>query len=337
MKNKTNPAAIGIFIAGAIVILFASLVIFGSGRFFHPTKDLMLTFQEPVTGLDVGAPVKLMGVTVGSVKEIHIGVSDETNGVFLVNVVIQIDLDNAQASFGNYQIDLDDRIQFEKLTKDLGLRGQLDVQSMVSGQLYVSLDIQPDWQGFQLNREQETDLWEIPTIPSTKQKLMQSLVTSLENLTEFDVKGTSEKLQGLLDDLRTDLKALKLEQTGPDLAKTVAELKSLVSNPELHTAITNLNITLNQMNQLSSKLNDRVDPILTAAEASLNKAGTTIDEATKTLRQMQAQLGPNSTLGLELVRTLEEASLTLNSLRQLAQELQRNPSSLITGKKETTP
>lgn len=337
MKPKTNPAAIGIFIAGAIVILFASLVIFGSGRFFQPTKDLMLTFQEPVTGLDVGAPVKLMGVTVGSVKEIRIGVGDETNGVFLVNVVIQIDLENTQASFGNYQIDIEDRIQFEKLTKDLGLRGQLDVQSMVSGQLYVSLDIQPDRQGFQLNHEEENDLWEVPTIPSTKQKLMQSLVTSLENLTQFDVKGTSEKLKGLLDDLRTDLKALKLEQTGPDLAKTVAELNSLVSSPELRTAITNLNITLNQMNELSGKLNDRVDPILTAAEVSLNKAGTTIDEATKTLRQLQAQLGPNSTLGLELVRTLEEASLTLNSLRQLAQEIQRNPSSLITGKKENTP
>jgi paraquat-inducible protein B len=271
------------------------------------------------------------------VKGIHLGVGDETNGVLLINVVIQVDLESAQASFGSYELDLDDRIQFEKLTQNLGLRGQLDVQSLVSGQLYVSLDIQSGREGFQLNREQETDLWEIPTIPSTKQKLMQSLVTSLENLTQFDVKGTSEKLQGLLDDLRGDLKALKLEQTGPDLNATVAELKRLVSNPELHTAITNLNITLNQMNELSGKLNGRIDPILTAAEASLSKAGTTIDEAAETLRQVQAQLGPNSTLGLELVRTLEEASLTLNSLRQLAQEIQRNPSSLITGKKETTP
>ena len=72
MKIRLNPAAIGIFIAGAIVILLASLVLFGSGRFYRKTSELLLTFQEPVTGLEVGAPVKLMGVTVGRVKNIAI-------------------------------------------------------------------------------------------------------------------------------------------------------------------------------------------------------------------------------------------------------------------------
>ena len=337
MKTKTNPAAIGIFIAGAIVILFASLVIFGSGRFFHKTKDLLLTFQEPVTGLDIGAPVKLMGVTIGSVKEVHIGLGNLTNDVFLINVVVEIDLKTAQSSFGDYKVELDDPERFERLTHELGLHGKLDVLSMLSGQLYIALDMYPDEPGFQLHQEKKSGLWEIPTLPSTKQKMMESLVTSLENFTKFDVKGTSDQLQGLLADLRGDLADMQLGRMGTNLADTVVELKVLLGDPQLRSAITNLNLTLAQMNQLGGELNNRIDPMLLAAEADLKKAGETIDEAATTLRALQAQLGPNSTLGRELVRTLDEASSTLNALRQLAQQIERNPNSLITGKKESTP
>ena len=337
MKTKTNPAAIGIFIAGAIIILFASVIIFGSGRFFHKTKQLLLTFREPVTGLDVGAPVKLVGVTIGSVKEIHIGVGEETNNLILINVVVEIDLQGAQASFGDYKIDLEDRKRFERMTKELGLRGQIDVLSMLSGQLYIALDMYPGQEGFQLDREEKNAMWEIPTLPSTKQKMMQSLVTSLENFTKFDVKGTSDRLQGLLGDLRGDLAAMQLGRIGTNLDDTVVELKGLLGDPALRSAITNLDLTLAQLNQLGGTLNLRADPILLAAETDLKKAEAMIDEAGKTLRVLQAELGPDSTLSRELVRALDEASTTLIAFRQLVQEIERNPSSLITGKKETTP
>ena len=46
---------------------------------------------------------------------------------------------------------------------------------------------------------------------------------------------------------------------------------------------------------------------------------------------------PDAALSRELVRTLEEARNALNALRQLAQEIEQNPSSLITGKKESRP
>jgi len=150
MKRKINPAAIGIFIAGAIVILFASLVIFGSGRFFRQTKELLLTFREPVTGLEVGAPVKLMGVNIGNVKQVQIGVGEEVTNALLINVVIEIDLESAQPSFGDYKINLADRSRFEKLTQELGLRCRLDILSLLSGQLYISLDLYPGEEGFQL-------------------------------------------------------------------------------------------------------------------------------------------------------------------------------------------
>ena len=96
-KPKINPAVIGVFIAGAIVIFFTSIIVFGSGRLFTKTKEMLLTFREPVAGLDAGAPVKLLGVTVGSVKEIYLQpAKDPTQGI-LINVIIEIDRKKAQS------------------------------------------------------------------------------------------------------------------------------------------------------------------------------------------------------------------------------------------------
>lgn len=337
MKTKTNPAAIGIFIAGAIVLLFASLVIFGGGRFFRKTKELLLTFREPTTGLDVGAPVKLMGVTVGSVKAIHLAAGNDATNALLINVIIQIDLEGSQRSFQGYEIDLGDRTRFESLVELRGLRGQLEMLSLLSGQLYIDLELFPGQAGFRLNRVKEHGLWEIPTLPSTKRQMMNSLMVSLENFTKFDVKGTSDDLRSLLAELRTDLASMQLGRLGTNATATLQAVEKLVDNPQLRSAITNLDAALAQVNELGGKLNTRMNPLLAEAEGGLKKAGAAFDEATRTLRQLQTQVEPGSTLSRELVRTLEEAGAALNALRELAQEIQQNPSALITGKKVEKP
>lgn len=337
-KPKINPAAVGVFIAGAIVILFASVLVFGSGRFFRKTKDLLLTFNEPVTGLDVGAPVKLMGVSIGSVKDVMIEVGPDLTNNLLISVVVQIDRDHARAVFRDFPIEPQDRPRFDQLINERGLRGQLEVLSLLSGQLYVALDMFPGKAGFRLNNQPGyAGMWEVPTLPSTKRQLVHSVLTSLENLTAFDFKGTSVELKGLLTDLRGDLAGMQLDTVGTNLSHVLSEARTLLANPELRGAVTNLNAALVQVRDLGGNLNAKLNPLLAEAGNDLKKAGALFDETARTLRQLQAQIEPGSTLSRELVRTLDAASVTLNALRQLAQEIQRNPSSLITGKKEPQP
>src|SRR5215813_14376787 len=113
MKTRVNPAAIGIFIAGAVVVLLASLVVFGSGRFFRKTKDRLLSFREPVTGLEPGAPVRLMGVTIGRVKSIFVQFEEKLTNDLVASVVIEIDRKSSKTVLRNYALDLDDRAQFD--------------------------------------------------------------------------------------------------------------------------------------------------------------------------------------------------------------------------------
>ena len=336
MKSKVSPTAIGIFIAGAIVIVFASVILFGSGRFFRHTKTFLLTFREPVTGLEVGAPVKLLGVSIGSVKDVSLGIG-ETNNPFLINVLMEVDRQHLQDVVRGHSLDLDSRPRFEKTVKELGMRGRLEVLSLLSGQLYVALDVYPDQPGFQLNREDAHGYWEIPTLPSTQREMMQSLVTSLHNLTELDFKGLSTELKALLTELRADVAQLNVGQINTNLVGILGELQAFVGNPAMTSAITNLDRTLAQLDELGRSLNKNVNPFLLSADADLKKAGSALDEATQALRALKEQVQPGSDLTRQLIRTLDRVDATLNAVRQLAQELQRNPSSLITGKKESKP
>jgi paraquat-inducible protein B len=333
MKSKVSPTAIGIFIAGAIVILFASVILFGSGTLFRQTKTMLLTFREPTTGLEVGAPVKLLGVDIGTVSDVSLSIGGTNNSV-LINVLIDLDREQISDVFGSTTIHLDDRNVFQKTIQESGLRGRLDVLSMLSGQLYIALDFHPGEPGFQLDREDDHGYWEIPTLPSTKREMMQSLVTSLQNFTELDFKGLSSELKSLLGDLRSDLARINIGQINTNLVDILDETKSLLANPELSAAITNLNQTLGQLDQLAEKLNQNINPLLADVDADLKKAGVMLDEGIQALRALKTQVEPSGTLSRELVRTLDEAGVALNALRQLLEQIERNPNSLITGKKE---
>ncbi len=70
MAKQANRMMIGGFVVLAVIIMAASLVVFGSGKFFKKTMKCVLYFDESVKGLNVGAPVLFQGVQIGSVTSI---------------------------------------------------------------------------------------------------------------------------------------------------------------------------------------------------------------------------------------------------------------------------
>ena len=70
MGKRANPAVIGAFVVGAVVLVVVAAIVFGSGRFFRTTYSYILYFPSNVNGLKVGAPVKFKGIEIGSVQNI---------------------------------------------------------------------------------------------------------------------------------------------------------------------------------------------------------------------------------------------------------------------------
>ncbi|MEE8143619.1 MAG: MlaD family protein, partial [Planctomycetota bacterium] len=75
MSKKSNPAMIGIFVLGALVLGVAGIIILGGGLFFAEEIIWAVYFDSSLKGLEVGAPMSFRGVPVGSVKEI-VGIYD---------------------------------------------------------------------------------------------------------------------------------------------------------------------------------------------------------------------------------------------------------------------
>ena len=78
MSRKANPTIVGIFVIGALALLVAGVVLFGSGKFFRPTLEYVAYFEGSVGGLLKGAPVKFHGVRIGAVTDIRVEVDMET-------------------------------------------------------------------------------------------------------------------------------------------------------------------------------------------------------------------------------------------------------------------
>jgi paraquat-inducible protein B len=129
---------------------------------------------------------------------------------------------------------------------------------------------------------------------------------------------------------------MQFEKVGEGLVGTIDKAETLLGDPALRSAVSNLNQTLVQVEELAGKLNTEANPLLASAADDLKKVGVALDEATEALTALKSQFEPNSTLSRELVSTLDQAGQALEALRELAQQIQRDPSSLITGKPAPT-
>ena len=238
MAKQASKMMIGIFLIIALFLLAASLVVFGSGKFFTKTQKFVLYFNEPVKGLDVGSPVLFQGVAVGSVKSIDI-IADPANLTADIPVIIQIELERFKMRKPG-EI-LNPPKDMPLLIKN-GFRGRLDLQSLISGKLLVELDFYP---GTPLNLKNiDKEYFEIPTIPSTPSKLTRAL-------DKLDIEAIQTKLESALDGIG-----------------------KFANNPDLAASVRRLKETLGDARKLVKRVDRQVDPLANEARQTFKDIGT---------------------------------------------------------------
>jgi paraquat-inducible protein B len=332
MAKQANRMMIGGFVVIAVVLLAASLVVFGSGKFFKKSDKYILYFDGSVKGLNVGAPVLFQGVQVGSV--ISIIIRANPNLEVEIPVTIEVEPDKFEVDEGDRRLPRHTRKNVQKLI-DMGLRAVLQMQSFITGQLMIELDFHP---GSSVNlRRPKGDLVEIPTIPSTTERL----ANALQNL---DLKGMEKSLESTLSgidrlvnspDLKASIRALRvtLEEAQKVVKKVDAKIDPLADN---------LDSTIRDARKLVNSVDRKVDPLAknvnTAvkdfgklardADTRVETLGTGLD---KTLSAVRGVMSPDAPLIVELASTLKEVSDAARSIRQLANTLDQHPEALIQG------
>ena len=77
MPTKSQKQRLGIFIGLVIILLLALLLIIGSERFLKEQDTYLVAYKDiSVSGLEIGSPVKYLGLGVGTIKDIKIDQDD---------------------------------------------------------------------------------------------------------------------------------------------------------------------------------------------------------------------------------------------------------------------
>ena len=73
MRKRAQKIRLGIFLTVSIGILFFILVFFTARKFFEKEDIYFVAYENvSVSGLEVGSPVKYLGIKVGSIRDIII-------------------------------------------------------------------------------------------------------------------------------------------------------------------------------------------------------------------------------------------------------------------------
>jgi paraquat-inducible protein B len=317
MARKANPRLVGFFIVAAIILASTAVVLFGSGRLFSDTHEFIVFFRGTVGGLSPGAPVKFKGVDVGAVKSIRLSIGDPSvqGDDFRMPVIIELDQRKITRR-GASEIDLSDAQTYQDWL-DQGMRARLSMESIVTGRKYVELDIRPDT---------PADMVNDPTIPYPE------LPTVAGGIGELQVEAA-----GIL----ADIAQLDLDSLVTAMTTAFVSFDRLVSSEDLSQAggalpgaIAAIEETLEELSDLARNMDMALTDLRSNIGNETQSVHATIEEARETLVAVRTVLEPGSPLPTRLEQALIELAAAGKAMRELAEYLQRDPSSILRGKEE---
>lgn len=330
MKTKVSPAVVGAFVIGAFALGIIALLTFGGVNFFSKPQRFVVYFDESVHGLEQGSPVKLGGVRVGRVVAINIRYDEKTNHS-VAAVLCELSRD-AMTDYRGMPINAADRTELQKLV-DRGLRAQLTVQGLATGLLFVELDFFDPKEHPADERPRDERYVVVPQVPSAIAGFQASVTEILTNLKRIDFAGLTRSLTALMTDVRGKLDAMDLKGAVEQWKKTGSQIESLAANPEFKQTLQNLNAAVTELRATIAKVDAQVDPTSKELRDTLAEAKRTIGSFNDTASAAKKFLSRNAVVGDELAETLQHLNEAAESVKRLADFLERNPNALITGKK----
>lgn len=304
MDDKVNHAIVGAFVLALGAVLVAGVLWLSAGLGRHAKLDVYQgVIQESVAGLNIDAPVKVLGVNVGKVTR------------------IEIDRENSEQVRLHFLIEQGTPIKQDSVAvlKTQGLTGIAYVE--ISGGSAEAARLVPGPDG------------RPPTIPF---KL--SLPARLENVLTAvlaNVDRMSNNLNAVFDDQnRAALKATLADTA--TLARTLAAQQGALSAGIADAART-ARVAAQAVEQLAPTLTriaasaQAVERLAQTAEGASARAGVAADVAASGAQQLHSDTLP------ELARLMAELNQLSASLRRLTDQTAGSPSSLLVGKAPPRP
>lgn len=324
---KSAVFRIGVFTVAGLVLTMLALVAAG-GKWFVSQEQARMDFDSSVYGLQVGAPVVFRGVRLGQV--VHVGLAPAAPGAIAVPVRVELDRSLLLELLGE-QLPMTESAIDRMVAR--GLVANLATQSLLTGQLYINLD---------LGRPPA------PAVGATADGIVK-------------IPTTRTRLQTL----QAQLEQLDLAQLGRDLTAAAAAARQLVADPQTQRLVQRTAAAATAMERLVTRM--EADWPLLAAQARATMAATertvatageaatqvkelaaasqpaladlraTADDVQRSAAALRQTVSSDSELHRNAVRTLEDVAQAARALRTLADTLDQHPDALLRGRESAAP
>jgi ABC-type transporter Mla subunit MlaD len=322
MEGRALYLRVGVMIVAGVALLLALLWFIGGNRFRNGTVYESY-FSESVQGLEVGAPVKYRGVTVGRVTELGLVTAEYGAGM-----VLDFQRNTSRLVFVRFEVDARriGRVPDTATAVSLGLRARLASQGL-TGLTYLELDFVDPKQYPPLQVPWQPVAEYIPSMPSTLSQVQVAAENLLDKLNAVNIDQLAEQAISLLEDVRADI------ATG-DVHRTLAEATALLRTTNEAVQVADLPGLSADIKSTSSALRntvqgEKVQTLLSnasAAAARLAEASVRLPQLIASLQTTTQRIG-NSTSDMEqgLVPVLRDVQATSQNLRELTDLLRRYP------------
>lgn len=227
---------------------------------------IRMRFDQPLRGLAVDAPVEFQGVNFGSVVSIRMDYDEKTGHfpVYVGAVVYPDRLGNAHKKLEAIAKSTGDNDDMSHMVGTLvrqGLRAQAKVGNLLTGQLYISLDIMPHAPRVAYNPDARP--LEIPTVPGSFDKVQEQVLDIVDKLHKIPFDAIGNNLNRTLADLDGTLKHVNggvlpaFQDTLRGANQTLGAANSALSADS--PLQQNLNTTLQELQRMARSLRALTD------------------------------------------------------------------------------
>ncbi len=289
--NEAHYFRVGVFVLAGIVVSVATVVFVGGGRLFDRPVVIETVFEESVQGLDVGAPVKLRGVRLGSVRWIGF-VGDEYQ-------LAPVDSRDRNRVLVRMEIvergpeTREERLRRIDYMVERGLRLRLTPLG-ITGVSFIEADF------LDAERFPEPPIsWQprevyVPSAPSTISQITSAAERLMTRIDALDVEGLLTNLDELLVNVNSAVETTDVEKVQrsvstllADLEKTSAALRSSVESlgakelgEELRASLRETTVLLGRTQHLLGRSGED----LAATLENLRAASGNLRDASETAR-----------------------------------------------------
>jgi paraquat-inducible protein B len=331
VKTKVSPAVVGLFVLGAFVLGLVALFSFGGINFFSKPERFVVYFDESIHGLDLGSPVKLRGVRVGRVVEINLRYVPSSNKS-VVSVACELNR-NLIADEKGQLIDVSEDGKLQGLV-DRGMRAQLGVIGLATGLLYVELDfLDPQLYPANPRADLVSKYTEMPAVPSAISEFQANLTEILNDVKRIDFAGISREVHGLLADTRKQINALDTAALSAEWTKAGASVTELANSPELKQTFASLGAASQKLDAILAEFSKN-GPTGESLAKTIEDVRATVVAFNSTATTVQKFINAQRHLGDDASQALVKLGEAAAAVRELADFLERNPSALLTGRKQ---